>query len=93
MVDLKENRASYTIMRDNVKKRFPGFGCKRVQDKDFCDLFQPTKDTGTTLRGFKYYLLISLSRSKTVHGYGLKIKAEAPSMLVTYFKDLCVPEN
>ena len=93
MVDLEETRASYTIMRDNFKKRFPGYGCKRVQYSAFVDLFQTTKDTGATVRGFKYYLLIALSGSKTVHGYGLKTKAEAPAMLATYFKDVCVPEK
>ena len=91
MVDLEENRASYTIMRDNFQKRFPGYGCKRVQDTTFVDLFQPTQDTGTTVRGFKYYMLIALNGNKTVHGYGLKSKAEAPAMLATYFKDFFVP--
>ena len=86
-----DNQASYTIMRDNFKKRFPGYGYKRVQDTAFVDLFQPTKDTGATVRGFKYYLLIKISGSKTVHVYGLKIKAKAPAMLATYFKDVCVP--
>ena len=38
-------------------------------------------------------MLIALSGSKTVHGYGLKTKAEAPAMLATYFKDVCVPEK
>ena len=91
MVDLEENRASYTIMRDNFQKRFPCYGYKRVQDTALVDLFQPTKDTGATVRGFKYYTIIALSGSKTVHGYGLKTKAEAPAMLATYFKDVCVP--
>ena len=83
--------ASYTIMWDNFKKRLPGYGCKRVQDTAFVDLFQPTKDTVKTVRGFKYYLPIALSDSKTVHGYGLKTKAKASSMLATHFKDVCVP--
>ena len=74
MMDLEENWASYTIMRDNFKKRFPGYGCKRVQDTAFVDLFQPTKDTGVTVWGFKYYLRIVLSGTKTVHMYGLKTK-------------------
>ena len=91
MVDLEENRASYTIMRDNFQKRFPGYGCKRVQDTAFVDLFQPTNESGKTIRGYKYYMLIVLNGNKTVHGYGLKSKAEAPTMLATYFKDVCVP--
>ena len=91
MVDLEENRASYTVMRDNFQKRFPGYGCKRVQDTAFVDLFQPTKETGKTIRGYKYYMLIALNGNKTVHGYGLKSKVEAPAMLATYFKDVCVP--
>ena len=93
MVDLEENRASYTIMRDNFQKRFPGYGCKRVQDTAFVDLFQPTQDTGATVRGLKYYMRIALNGNKNVHGYGLKSKAEAPStsMLAMYFKDVCVP--
>ena len=91
MVDLEDNRASYTIMRDNFQNFFPGYGCKRVQDTAFMDLFQPTQDTGTTVRGFKYYMIIALNGNKTVHGYGLQSKAEAPAMLATYFKDVYVP--
>ena len=37
--ELEENHSSYTIMKDHFKKRFPGLGCKRVQDIAFCDLF------------------------------------------------------
>ena len=87
----RENWASYTIMRDNFQKHFPGYGCKPVQDTALVDLFQPTKDTGSTVRGYKYYMLIALNGNKTVDGYGLKYKAEAFVMLATYFKDVCVP--
>ena len=31
-VELEENHSSFTVMQDHFKKRFPGLGCKRVQE-------------------------------------------------------------
>ena len=93
MVDLGENKASYSIMKDHFKKKFPGLGCKRVEDVAFCDLFQPAAHTGASKQGYNYYLLIGLGRNKTVHGYGLKTKDEAPDALTDYFRDVCVPSK
>lgn len=58
--ELEENNSSYTIMKDHFKKKFPGLGCRRVQDTVFCDLFQPSRHTCATKRGYYYYLLIAL---------------------------------
>lgn len=78
-------------MKDHFKKKFPGLGCKRVDDVAFCDLFHPAAHTGATKRGYNYYLLIGLGQNKTVHGYGLKTKGEAPDALTDYFRNVCVP--
>ena len=92
MVELEENHSSYTTMKDHFKKRFPGLGCRHVQDVAFYDLFQTTGDVGASKRGYKYYLLISLNRAETVHGFGLKTKDAAPAALKQFFVDVCVPE-
>ena len=92
MVELEENHSSYTTMKNHFKKRFPGLGCRRVQDVAFCDLFQPTGDVGASKRGYKYYLPVALNRAKTVHGFGLKSKDAAPAALKQFFVDVCVPE-
>ena len=85
MIELEEDLTSYSVMRDHYKKRYPGLGCRRVQDYAFCDLFQPADGTGASKRGYKYYLLIALNRSKTVHDYGLKSKDQAPETLEDFF--------
>lgn len=76
----------------NFKKRFPGFGCKRVKDVAYCEFFQPTKDIGAASQDFKDHLLSFLGCNKTIHCYGFKSKYQAPTMLEIYLKDVCVPE-
>ena len=59
----------------------------------FCDLFQASKHSGPTKRGYNYYLLIALNQAKTVHGFCLATKDEVPVALVDYCINVCVPEK
>ena len=59
----------------------------------FCDLFQASKHSGSTKRGYNYYLLIVLDQAKTVHGFGLTTKDEAPDALADFFINVCVSEK
>ena len=92
-VELEENTSSYTVMKDHYKKRFPGLGCRRLQEIDFCDLFQESWQSGRIKREYTYNLLIAHVSTKKVHGFGMKNKDEAPTSLVDYFHNLCVLEK
>ena len=93
LMESEENLASYTIMKDHFKKRFPGLGCYRVKDMAYCDLVQPSVKSGLSKRGFKYSLLIALKKSKTVHSYLLKSKDDASEALSRYFREVCLPNK
>ena len=93
MVELDDNLILYIIVKDHYKKKYPGLGYKRVQDYADCDLFQPADCTVASKQWYKYYLLITLNRTKTVNGHELKTKDKTPEALEDFFRDVCVPRR